>query len=238
MTATSATDPSGVEYYFANVTDPNHDSGWQDSTTYNDTSLAQRTTFTYTVTARDKSSNQNLTAASSAQSATTQDGTAPVPNPMTWATAPYTTGPTSISMIATVASDPNGVEYYFANITDPNHDSGWQNSNVYDDTSLAERTKYTYTVTARDKSINLNETAPSASRSATTEDGTPPTPDPMMWATMPYATGPSSISMTAAIATDPNGVEYYFTCTAGGGNDSGWQNSPSYTDTGLTDLIT
>jgi methionine-rich copper-binding protein CopC len=30
------------------------------------------------------------------------------------------------------------------------------------------------------------------------------------------------------------GVEYYFTCTAGGGNNSGWQDSPVYTDTGLT----
>ena len=44
----------------------------------------------------------------------------------------------------------------------------------------------------------------------------------------------TSITMTAAAATDPSGVEYYFTCTSGGGNDSGWQDSPTYTDTGLT----
>jgi hypothetical protein len=29
-------------------------------------------------------------------------------------------------------------------------------------------------------------------------------------------------------------VEYYFECTAGGGNDSGWQDSATYADTGLS----
>ena len=36
MTATTAVDPSDVEYYFANRTISGHDSGWQDSTTYAD----------------------------------------------------------------------------------------------------------------------------------------------------------------------------------------------------------
>ncbi len=65
-------------------------------------------------------------------------------------------------------------------------------------------------------------------------DTEPPTPDPMTWAAVPDATGSTSISMTATTATDDSGVEYYFTCTAGGGNDSGWQDSPSYEDTGLS----
>jgi len=67
------------------------------------------------------------------------------------------------------------------------------------------------------------------------EDATPPTPDPMTWSTAPHATGPSAIEMTATTATDPSGVEYYFGETSGspGGTDSGWQDSPSYTDTGL-----
>ena len=56
-------------------------------------------------------------------------------------------------------------------------------------------------------------------------------PAPMTFATDPYATGPVSISMTATTATD---ASYYFTCTAGGGNDSGWQASTTYIDTGLT----
>jgi chitodextrinase len=64
-------------------------------------------------------------------------------------------------------------------------------------------------------------------------DTTPPKPDPMTWAVAPVAAGSSSISMTATAGSDKNGVEYYFACTAGGGHDSGWQDSPTYTDTGL-----
>ncbi len=64
-------------------------------------------------------------------------------------------------------------------------------------------------------------------------DTTAPSPDPMTWATEPNATGTSSISMTATTATDESGVEYYFECTAGDGNNSGWQDSSTYEDTGL-----
>jgi hypothetical protein len=62
----------------------------------------------------------------------------------------------------------------------------------------------------------------------------PPTPDPMTWASPPTADGPHSIRMTATTASDPSGVEYYFECTAGGGTDSGWQDSSTYADTGLS----
>ncbi len=62
-----------------------------------------------------------------------------------------------------------------------------------------------------------------------------PIPDPMTWETVPYATGDTSIAMVATIASDDlTGVEYYFTCTAGGGNNSDWQDSTFYEDTGLT----
>jgi hypothetical protein len=65
-------------------------------------------------------------------------------------------------------------------------------------------------------------------------DTDPPTPDPMTWASPPAAAGPFSITMTATTASDPSGVYYYFECTAGGCNDSGWQDSPIYVDTGLS----
>ena len=71
MTATTAVDVSGVEYFFDCLTAGGHDSGWQDGTTYVDTGLSPGTTYTYTVTARDKSANQNETAASVSASATT-----------------------------------------------------------------------------------------------------------------------------------------------------------------------
>ena len=66
-----------------------------------------------------------------------------------------------------------------------------------------------------------------------TADTTAPTPDPLTWATAPKASGASSIVMTATTATDGSGVEYFFECTAGGGHSSNWQNSATYTDTGL-----
>jgi hypothetical protein len=49
----------------------------------------------------------------------------------------------------------------------------------------------------------------------------------------PITSDPTSISMTATIAIDASGVEYYFECTAGGGNDSDWQDSAEYIDAGL-----
>jgi hypothetical protein len=61
-----------------------------------------------------------------------------------------------------------------------------------------------------------------------------PMPDPMEWATAPYATGSTSIAMVAATASDASGVEYYFACIGDGGHDSGWQDGPTYEDTGLS----
>ena len=63
----------------------------------------------------------------------------------------------------------------------------------------------------------------------------PPQPDPMTWATEPQATSRTAIEMAATIATstDDSGVEYYFQSISLGGHDSGWQNEPNYTDTGL-----
>jgi len=64
----------------------------------------------------------------------------------------------------------------------------------------------------------------------------PPDPNPMTWQTEPYATSRTAIEMAATIATssDDSGVEYYFQCISLGGHDSGWQDEPNYTDTGLT----
>ena len=54
-------------------------------------------------------------------------------------------------------------------------------------------------------------------------------------ASVSSAAGPMSIRMTAATASDPSGVEYYFEETSGhsGGSDSGWQLSPFYRDKDL-----
>jgi hypothetical protein len=67
-------------------------------------------------------------------------------------------------------------------------------------------------------------------------DTTPPTPNPATFASAPAAGSDTSTSMTATIGNDPSGpVQYLFTETSGnpGGTTSGWQTSPSYTDSGL-----
>lgn len=103
------------------------------------------------------------------------DLAAPTPDAATWASAPSEAGTTSITMAATVASDPSGVEYYFSNTSIPNesHDSGWQLDPTFTDTGLSPATNYAYTVTTRDRSANTNESMPSAALSATTDDGDP-----------------------------------------------------------------
>ena len=92
MTAATASDDSGVEYYFTCSAGTCHDSGWQSSTAYTDTGLSGNTQYTYTVKARDLSPSRNETGASADASATTaavafdpiyinfQPGASPVPS--------------------------------------------------------------------------------------------------------------------------------------------------------------
>jgi len=72
MTATTATDQSGVQYYFKNVTLPTHNSAWQSSPTHVDVELDPGTEYTYQVKARDLSPNKNETQYSAPASAVAQ----------------------------------------------------------------------------------------------------------------------------------------------------------------------
>jgi len=74
MVAATASDAGGVEYYFACTCGGGYDSGWQDSTIYEDTGLNPNTQYCYQVKARDKSLNSNETAYSTAESAATDVG--------------------------------------------------------------------------------------------------------------------------------------------------------------------
>jgi hypothetical protein len=152
MTATTAVDVSGVEYYFTCTAGGGHNSGWQASPTYTDTGLMPSTSYSYTVKARDLSENLNQTADSTPASASTAaDTSPPLPNPMTWAITPHQVSSNSISMTATTATDESGVEYYFVSIAGGGHDSGWQAGSTYIDTGLSLGT-YSYQVRARDTS--------------------------------------------------------------------------------------
>jgi len=65
-------------------------------------------------------------------------------------------------------------------------------------------------------------------------DTTPPTPDPVQWASGPKedprgGTFDYWAVMTAKVALDPSGgVQYKFECTTAGGFSSNWQGSPYY----------
>jgi pectate lyase len=96
------------------------------------------------------------------------DITPPTPDPIVWQDVPVALNGTQIKMTAAVATDPWGAEYYFANITDSNHDSGWQASNSYTDSGLTLGQTYTYALAARDKSTNANQTDWSDEANATT----------------------------------------------------------------------
>jgi hypothetical protein len=113
------------------------------------------------------------------------DTTAPAPDPMTFALAPYANSSTSITMEASPALDSAGIEFYFTETSgNPGgDDSGWRHSRSYMDTGLTTGLQYTYTVTARDLSANQNTTAASASASATAE--TPTNPPAVIMLTSP-----------------------------------------------------
>jgi len=165
------------------------------------------------------------------------DTTPPAPDPLTWDVVPAVSNFRNISMRIRSARDVGdlyGVQYFFENVTS-GATSGWQNSREWAQTGLDYNTTYTYRVKARDKSSNTNEsTAWSASQSATTpvQDLTPPTPDPLIWGTLPTVADYRSITMTATAATDINGVEYYFENVTKG-TSSGWIAARSWTEKDL-----
>jgi hypothetical protein len=67
-------------------------------------------------------------------------------------------------------------------------------------------------------------------------DVLPPEPNPATFSSPPAAISQNAITMTATVGTDISGpVEYYFAELSGnpGGDDSGWQLSETYMDTGL-----
>ncbi len=97
------------------------------------------------------------------------DTTPPNPDPLTWSVEPNAMGISSITMTATAATDESGVEYGFVNVTDANHNSGWQDSPTYTDINLDNNTNYIYKVRARDKSMSRNSTAFSDESSAQTD---------------------------------------------------------------------
>jgi hypothetical protein len=143
-------------------------------------------------------------------------------------------------MTATTGSDSTGpVQYFFQNTTSgmSSHNSGWQTSTSWTDTGLSEGVTYSYQVQARDSvSPTPNVGGWSTTAYAATTNAAP-TPNPMTWASVPAATGSTTIAMTATTGSDvTTPVQYFFQNTTSGmsSHNSGWQSSTSWTDTGLT----
>jgi hypothetical protein len=170
MTASAATDDNGVQYNFVCTSDGNRESGWQDSPTFVDTDLTPSTEYTYTVQARDLSENLNTNTVSAPASATTDaPDLTPPPVPSLTDPAGWTigTGSIALSASAVVDGEGSGVEYRFTNTT-LSTNSGWLSTPEWSESGLTPETTYTYTVQSRDTSAALNESAQSASESATT----------------------------------------------------------------------
>jgi hypothetical protein len=215
MVATTAGDSSGVEYLFTCTAGGGHDSSWLPGTTYTDTGLTPGIEYSYTVTARDLSPARNATGASDEAS---------VIIPVPCSTCGDLDGEgVNVNLVDFAlfadcwGKDPLiNSECACANLVEFDHHT----IDILDLAVLAELF------------LSGSSDYPSDCSTSIT-DPYPPTPDAMTFATAPIATGSTSILMVATTATDISGVEYYFTCTSGGGHDSGWQPSPTYEDTSL-----
>ncbi len=206
MTAATAFDSSDVEYFFTCTAGGGNNSGWQTGTTYTDNGLTPGVQYSYTVTARDLSPAQNTTAPSAASSVTL---------------------PTSLNAPDVVGMDQATAEavlvtYSFAvGTVSSAYSLSVPAGQVISQSPVGE------TTAAVGSSVSLVVSL------GPDPDQSPPNPNPMTFAIAPHSTGTTSIAMTASTASDANAVEYYFTCTSGGGNDSGWQDSAAYEDSGL-----
>lgn len=163
MVATTASDESGVEYYFECTSNAAYSSGWQDNATYEAVSLP-KANYSFVVRTRDKSPNHNITGDSPQ---VTLDLSAPTPDPMRWESPPdevyYGRGSFDFwaVMTAVQASDPAGpVQYFFQCTTLSGLSSNWQNSPTYQVQLGRSGQLHRFRVKARD--IYGNETAYSA----------------------------------------------------------------------------
>ena len=152
----------------------------------------------------------------------------PIPDPMTWATEPYETSTSSITMVATTASDNTPPISYYFNETTGNlggTDSGWQASTTYTDSGLSENTQYGYEVKARDSNSTPNEGNYSTPISYEYTDVGPPTDNELN-----FLIGTNWIN--ASVAQPPNPTSgstgSYFNWVTGGAANSGWQTGVYY----------
>lgn len=164
------------------------------------------------------------------------DVTPPTPNPMTFSSVPTALSTSSITMTATVATDPSGpVQYYFEETTgNPGaNNSGWVSITSYVDSGLTPNTQYIYQTKARDNaSPERNETNYSEASSTVTH-----IQQPNFLATSNLSA--TSVDLIAAGTFTNLGVGmsglYFESLTPGGnGGIQTWVQTTTVTVTGLT----
>ena len=206
------------------------------TTTYNDTTLAANTSYSYRVRATDAAG--NLSPYSNVASATTQNPDTQPPTAPSNLTATAVSG-TQINLSWTASTDNVGVTGYlvercqgtgcnsFAQI-------GTTAATTFNDTGLTANTSYSYRVRATDAAGNLSPYSNIAS--ATTPDTQAPTAPSNLTAT---ASGGTQISLSWTASTDNVGVTGYLVerCQGTGCNSFaqiGTTAGTTYNDTGLT----
>jgi hypothetical protein len=161
----------------------------------------------------------------------------PTPDPLTWSTEPYETSSSSITMVATIASDETPPISYYFNETTGNSggtDSSWQSGDYnYTDNGLSENTQYGYEVKTRDSNTTPNEGSYSTPISYEYTDVDPPTNEELTFTS--YVTW-----VNATVSQPPNPTNdstgSYFNWVTGGAANSGWQNGIYYHNrTGLSE---
>lgn len=144
---------------------------------------------------------------------TPADQAAPTPDPLTWSVEPTPLDENAVTMTAATASDASGVEYYFSNLTDPSHDSGWLDTPFFTDTGLSTGVQYTYAVKTRDKAVVPNEGSWSAQRSAATSaDDNVLVNSGFEYG---YPDGWSDFGSSSILATDEQSASGQFSCYVG-----------------------
>jgi len=238
MSAPPATDDGGqVLYRFESTDSQGRTSGWISTNRWTDCGVEPGKTCTYVFSVRDRAGNTTPPSEAAAVKV-------PVPAPaeVDFAEAPRGLDGKRIRMTASRAPETTGtVEYRFER-TDGGAASGWQASRTWTDAAVEEGATYSYTVQARNAAGRTSRK--SAPRTAAARDETPPARFRLgEWATLPLATIDKALFMRARNVTGQDGeprieegrVEYRFTCSRGGGPDSGWQERSDWRTPSLPD---